>query len=553
MTASGGTAETRKQVKALQAQSLELSYIYKPLKVEDAKLYIANVVELLRRCYNSDRSFRGRVGRAWKSEMSYVLATDEATAGNVLATCQQQKMTFLYMVVMDGQEFTEKTWYTLAVVPRWLRDQCGWSACFSSLVTALQAQRLENGFFLGGVFYSLRLAAFLGDYEGLAESFSARGAAALKPCYLCANVLMQRSDVPSRDDRFCSVEESDSTRFVAVEDKDLWALYDKYLLHPPATQAARAERERCCGFSIDASSFLAQRQVRQFVPVRKSLYDVAHCYFANGIVSSEMLLFRACMESKTDYSLEKLTEEITDSNWMRVQHLHSRGESTYWRNKLLWECFWRGKDYKGSATMTMSLFPLFFYCVMKKLKGLATIALEVASLAALAECIVALRELRRASGGPAWEAALQTLDRVQKRHQTLFIAAYKGHTSTKLTNLVMFSQTLCANSKFLNLQPHQALADPSIISDSICLNISVPWADMSMHFLWSLDTSATRATWHNVMLLASAETICLCFFYAACCGKNWKRMEMPKPIHTMTLCCHQYMDQKKYNNYCTPT
>ena len=423
-------SEDSKLEKKLKQETLLLEDIYKPLYVGQHLLFCANVVELIRKIFLSDVSMRYRVQHFWKPDMSWVLATDEATAGNVLATCQQQKVTFLYGAILDGQQFSEPAWVTLAAVPRWMRDACGWAAIFAAIVACIRGQHLEAGFLLGGSLYRLHLKGLLGDYEGLSESFAGRGAAALKPCLRCGNVLMKASSAAGRGS-FVSIEETAVEKFIPIQDGELFELYDKFLANPCPTQAAQTERERCFGFSVKADTLLAQRLDRVWLAPCMAIFDVCHCYFANGICSSEMILFKNAMETKNQFTLAEMRHIVDAEDWQRVLHAHRSGQNKYWRNKLLWDVFFKGKDYKGSASCVMALFPLFFLIVMRQLSGRAALALELASLCALARCLEALRCVRRSSGGPAWEGTLLMLHRSQCEHQKAFAIAYPGHSREK--------------------------------------------------------------------------------------------------------------------------
>ena len=421
---AGDEAKLIKRKKTLSAETQELHVLFR-LVPGAAVIYCANIILLLRKLYETDLKLQKRVAR-WSSAMDYVFAVDEATGGNVLATQQSKKMIFLYMVVLDGQQTSEDSWLTLAAVPRKEKQKCGWAACFAQLVEALQQQNYEAGFFLGGKFVRLRLRGLLSDYEGLAESFSARGAAGLKPCLRCSNCLSSENVSAKASDRFITIEDT-LDKAVAVDDDQLFQVYDKYIQTPETSKAKTEERDRCLGFTVSASSLLGLRQVRLWLPPSRAIYDTTHNYFANGIVSSELLLFRKSMETKNLWSLEELRQQVKLEGWQRPYWGRLCGQTEYWTNKLFWDCMWKGDNYKDSATACSLLLPLFHHLVEEHLRGrTADMDLELQSLRALSECTQAILDLRRAQGESAWTKALRTLELAQEKHHKIFAEAYPG-------------------------------------------------------------------------------------------------------------------------------
>ena len=68
-----------------------------------AAIFCADIVLLLRHLYEHDARLQARVA-GWGACVDYIFACDETTGGNVLATQQSKKMTFLYMVALDGKK-----------------------------------------------------------------------------------------------------------------------------------------------------------------------------------------------------------------------------------------------------------------------------------------------------------------------------------------------------------------------------------------------------------------------------------------------------------------
>ena len=171
----------------------------------------------------------------------------------MLVTGSNKKLAFLYGVVLDGAQLRESSWMTIACIAHAEVSQVrgGMSAVMAEVI---------RFFMLGGQLRRLRFrGGLLGDYEALASTFSAVGAAGLKPCFRCQNVLMQRSQAADRDAHFQTVDCADFSRCIPIQDRDLFATYDELLTQPCATDAARKERNMVLGFAVEPRSLRAAR------------------------------------------------------------------------------------------------------------------------------------------------------------------------------------------------------------------------------------------------------------------------------------------------------
>ena len=129
-------------------------------------------------------------------------------------------------------------WMPLAAIPH--MDCClaqgGFSGLLAELLLQLDAQGLDQGMFVGMDYAKIKLEAYVSDFEGLRSNFACSGAAGLKPCLLCQNVLSRGSIYAGTGDGdFATVSCGDPNRFQLVEQAQLESLLDT---RGPATKKA---------------------------------------------------------------------------------------------------------------------------------------------------------------------------------------------------------------------------------------------------------------------------------------------------------------------------
>ena len=304
--------------------------------------------------------YRQRLQAISNNRVGLLLFGDESTGGNVLATNSSKKMWLFHVAFPQlGELHRPDSWLPLAAIPH--RDvaqvQGGLSKCFSSILASLQRQ-MEGSTRLHGSEFRFYLHGFLGDYDGIIKCFCAKGASATKPCLLCQNCLSKEHLAAGSDDYFQTISSAEVDKFQLTRSDELWSLYDALLLElPTMTKTRRKEAEKLLGFALDPHSLLASRDVRDLMPLSLCMLDSCHCYYANGLAASELVLALQSLSKKIGLELAHLKQAMLDVPWeCRCRQLSSKSAKKF----LFHESLWSGM-YKGSASDVFSLLPWMWF------------------------------------------------------------------------------------------------------------------------------------------------------------------------------------------------
>ena len=149
-------------------------------------------------------------GSATAGVLSLVLSHDETTAGNPLAPHSGKKATIFYVSAVELDMKHPGTWLPLIILPVDHDIVGGVSNVLRELVLLLEEQKLLEGVHvrLPGEqdrFVRLKLRYLLADGEALRETWSWRGANAVKPCFNCKNVLKKENKACATNNYFLDI------------------------------------------------------------------------------------------------------------------------------------------------------------------------------------------------------------------------------------------------------------------------------------------------------------------------------------------------------------
>lgn len=390
------------------------------------RFWCANVEPLLDYVARSADFYLQRLGALEDKIHPVVVVEDEATGGNVLSTSSSKKMHLWYFTIQSlGDVGRADAWFPLACIPS--RDVSLVSGSTSEVGAAvlrhLASQNLSMGVQVCNIRLRLEVKAFLGDYEAIRALLSAKGAAGLRPCALCKNILSKQhgTKVMNLDEYFLPISEDDPSKFDLLKADELIGMYRQSLREAAAhSKDQHKELETCLGFSLQNAGLLTCPTASAMVCVGNIMYDSLHQYFANGICSSEMIAFQELFQKATGFSLATLQESVREVAWVCRERSFRSPSSRSW---LFNATYWRGDLYKGSASQTYFALPLLVHYANLLTNVEELPALE--SLNALYEAVLELKEWRRGRGDCA------RLDHAQRKHQRAFMRHYEGQERPK--------------------------------------------------------------------------------------------------------------------------
>ena len=186
----------------------------------------------LRRLFAGSAISAEKVQSSPAQPWSIVLAHDEIVPGNVLRPDNARKFTCFYMSFKEFGHHAirhELCWFHLGVLrTKQLEKVPGGLSCALRLLLKVLLTGPNN--FKRGVVLPLDdgptmlFAGFsnhLGDEAALAAGLSLKGAAGIKPCCKCANVVKKASDLATRRARLVEITCLDPSQFVCNEDEHI--------------------------------------------------------------------------------------------------------------------------------------------------------------------------------------------------------------------------------------------------------------------------------------------------------------------------------------------
>ena len=263
---------------------------------------------------------------------------------------------------------------------------------------------IENAF--DAILSAVRLNAVLEDLHdelAIKLKWSIMGHAGLKPCLLCANVLMKGHSAVSSHPDLRDLAELDPSGFILCSNEELWNEQDKLVEQYRHLKNAELQTlETACGQRCEPLGLMACKELRPFVKPCSTGYDSWHCYFVSGAAENELDMFVTLL-LKSGFTTEDL-ENFTNE-WLPTQKLR-----------------FTDTGLKGMASDVLrAVFLIWHFCLAVLLpRGL--LLAEVASFCALAEVCKCLQDIKLYERVPQW--LLDRLGELQKTHSDLFKQAY---------------------------------------------------------------------------------------------------------------------------------
>ena len=283
---------------------------------------IVRLDKVLQKFARGSEGFRaalaGALGASSDGRLSAIVYADEVTPGNPLRPENRRRFWSIYVGLMELGAVAlsyEQFWIPVGVLRTTKVAQLrgGLSHAFSMLLKSIlfdPSQLAEMGMPIdlgqGPQLLRLRIARLLGDESALKTILSAKGAAGLRPCILCRNVVALRSDLVSPGCGLVEVSCSRHDQFDAATDQDLWQAWDDLAAQRPVLTKARFELlEKSSGLTYNELGLLGDAILRRhFQPASAVTFDFLHCYLQGGVAAQELSAFlsRCHEELRTSYA-----------------------------------------------------------------------------------------------------------------------------------------------------------------------------------------------------------------------------------------------------------
>ena len=253
------------------------------------------------------------------STLELIWTMDDSTGGNVLATSPWLKTSPFYFAIKNlGEIHRPSAWFPLAAVP--VRDvndaQGGASAITATILHHFNHQKVHEWIWIRDVRVKVRILASCGDYDSIRAVWSTKGSSAPKPCCVCKNVIMKRSQAAAADSYFQPLGSAEVDSFERVGDHELHDQFDAFLREMSTwSKSKRETTEKFFGFSLQQGNLLGDPVARQLLPLSKLVLDVTHCYFAAGMAAQELLLLMHFLESQLGITLKDLRVAVGEASW----------------------------------------------------------------------------------------------------------------------------------------------------------------------------------------------------------------------------------------------
>ena len=386
-------------------------------KVNACPLYKKQMREVLKRSGN---------------ELTLVFYCDEVNAGNILAPKHPRKANVTYIAFLEQETlFLESLWLTLCVILANEAQQCKHGYC-SVIRKQLEFIRSEtkHGFPLQideeYTLVVLKKVLLLADHDGLRSLTGAKGAAGLKPCLKCSNVL----SLHRRARNHCDISEPDVNKCQFQTHESFQDILS--YLNACTTKKELAEAETLTGWNLGAVSHscLTSPNLSGWVELNSLYFDVMHQYWSCGMIAAELGLWYNALE-KAGVRLQQIR------SWVRLgwKQRSGRGSLLRFFDDKLWR---QNADFRGDASTCAAVLPLCFGFGEEMLRAhFPDLQNELNSLQSLYSVVLCIQWMKQDV------SHVRLLRPLQEKHMKNFVCAYTSDAVRPKMHFALHTETQC--------------------------------------------------------------------------------------------------------------
>lgn len=338
--------------------------------------------------------------------LGVVVYLDEVTPGNVLRPDNRRKFWAMYLGVKDFAPtalYREQFWLPLAVLRTSVAHQVkgGVSYCFRALLNSMllaPCQLADIGVAVelgsGPRLVRLEVKHILADEAALKAVWCSKGAAGVRPCMLCRNVVALRSQLVEGQDYLVDVSCSNTAKFHESADADIWEAWDHLAAqHGRMAKGAFANLEKASGFSYDPDGLLSDHGLRRLVgPASCTTMDWLHNCLQNGIANQEIGAFLSRCKAKLGITYKDL-QDFVGARWSFPRgHMNHKVDAVFSEVR---ERSGGAEAFKAGASETLMVFPLLRHFVETIVKPTGCLDDECDSMLKMCTILDAFLGLKR--------------------------------------------------------------------------------------------------------------------------------------------------------------
>lgn len=359
------------------------------------------------------------------NHLNLIFYQDEVSGGNILSPNQSRKSNLTYCMWLEFEVlFVEDLWLTMGVMrSREIANVEGGMAALTRAMLLQIRSETENGFVvdLGSlgepVLCFIDSVILLMDHEAIRACTGTKGAAGLKPCIKCLNLLsLNKADaVKDHYDISCS----DMEKFWPASNGSVEAARDR--LMEETGKSRKQELEKLLGWNAHMllAGPLTAAALNRWVSVKKVHFDTMHAYFSNGICGQELGCWWRHVRTHAAVTLSQLAQYA--ALWERCPNSPAAKQvspQNFFEEKL-----WRDdRDFRGECAATALVLILCLGFSEEILADIASVQAAIRSLKALYNVICVLAEAKR---NPTASRGLLTK---QQMHMQYFAEAYSSQS-----------------------------------------------------------------------------------------------------------------------------
>ena len=264
---------------------------------KDVPVFVNSFPDLLQAKVDACPLYRRLLSEAWEDydgKLTLVLFSDDATPGNILAPRQTKKSCMMYASFIELKVlFLDGCWIPLSNkrTTEMTSEQYSHAEYLRCVLEAVH-DTAQHGIPItlrqGHSMLWIRRVVILGDHEGLRAFAGCKGAAALKPCWRCVNVIAGHRALPPGH---VHLGNADSALLRPQTDAGLQAVVAH--LRGCTTKKALQEAEKLLGWCLSTmeKGVLGSTALKEWISLDSFYVDSMHQFYSNGLVNQDIGLW----------------------------------------------------------------------------------------------------------------------------------------------------------------------------------------------------------------------------------------------------------------------